>query len=234
MRAGEKVDLVEHARLLGYAKEEIEKIPRESLMGLGSGNPLGFVCVGEGQIVLDLGSGAGVDSFVAANRVGKEGTVIGIDMTEAMVKRAQSIAERYGYGQVVFVVGTVERLPLRNDSVDVVISNCVLNLTVEKLAAFREAYRVLKAGGSMVVSDMVAEGEVSRYAQWCFESWTGCTAGLIQKEAYLALIGEAGLSNAAIVGERAFQKFGIGGNSGDEIKSIQVRAEKDRKEEEQR
>ncbi len=226
LRSGEKIDLVEHAQLLGYAKEDVESIPQEALMGLGSGNPLGFIELREGQVVLDLGCGAGLDSFLAAAKVGAGGRVIGIDMTEAMVKRARWLAERYGYRNVDFKVGFVERLPLNNDSVDVVISNCVLNLTVQKLSAYKEAYRVLKSGGSMVISDMVADGELSGYVKWCFESWTGCVAGLMQKKAYLQLIREAGFESPVILGERAFQKFGIGSNSGNEIKSIQIRAEK--------
>lgn len=104
----------------------------------------------------------------------------------------------------------------------------VMNLTVQKLRAFKEAHRVLKAGGYMVISDMVAEGELSAYVRWSFESWTGCTAGLVQKEKYLGIIREAGFSEPIIIRERAFQKFGIGNNSGDEIKSILVKAQKPR------
>ena len=223
---GERIDLVAHAELLGYVREDIDKIPPEALMGLGSGNPLGFVDLGEGQVVIDLGSGAGVDSFLAANKVGKKGKVIGIDMTPAMVGRARALAERYGYENVEFRRGAVERLPVDSNSADVVISNCVLNLTTDKLKAFKEAFRVLEPGGCMVVADMVADGELSDYVKWCFESWTGCVVGLIQKEAYLELIRKAGFTNPVVLRERPFQKFGLGANSGDEIKSIQVRAEK--------
>jgi SAM-dependent methyltransferase len=223
---GEEVNLVAQALLLGYLKEDIEKVPQESLTGLGSGNPLGFVDLCEGQVVLDLGSGGGLDSFIAASRVGEHGRVIGIDMTEAMVQKARMLGERYGYENVDFSLGTVENLPLDNDSVDVVVSNCVLNLTLEKLKAFREAHRVLKPGGCMVISDMVADGELSRYVKWSFESWTGCVAGLIQKKVYLALIRESGFGNLVVLNERPFQKFGVGNNSGNEIKSIQVRAGK--------
>jgi SAM-dependent methyltransferase len=222
----EGVDLIAHAQLLGYRREDIERVPQEALMGLGSGNPLGFVEVSEGQVVVDLGSGAGLDSFLVANKVGARGSVIGIDMTEAMVRKARAIAERYGYENVNFSVGTVENLPLDNDSVDIVVSNCVLNLTVQKLEAFKEAYRILKPGGSMAISDMVADGELSQYVKWCFESWTGCVAGLVQKEEYCELIREAGFNNPVVLRERSFQKFGVGGNSGNEIKSIQVKAEK--------
>ena len=219
-------DLVAHAQFLGYAKEDIEKVPHEALMGLGSGNPLGGVEVNEGHVVLDLGCGVGLDSFIAARKVGASGRVIGIDMTEAMVERARTLAKFYGYRNVDFRVGVVEKLAVDNECVDVVISNCVMNLTVQKLIAFKEAYRVLKPGGCMVISDLVAEGELSDYVRWSFESWTGCMAGLVQKEDYLGVIREAGFNDPSILRERQFQKFGIGNNSGDEIKSILVRAEK--------
>jgi SAM-dependent methyltransferase len=224
--SAEGIDLVAQAQLLGYSREDIEAVPPEALTGLGSGNPLGFIELHEGQVVLDLGSGVGLDSFIAAPKVGASGRVIGIDMTEAMVQKARELGERYRYENVDFKVGVVEKLPFEDGCVDVVISNCVLNLTVQKVAVFKEAYRVLKPGGTMVISDMVADGELSSYVKWSFESWTGCMAGLIRKETYLEMILEAGFDNPVIVGERSFQKFGIGSNSGDEIKSIQVRAEK--------
>lgn len=224
----EDIDLFAQALFLGYSRGEIKNVPQESLMGLGSGNPLEFVALQKGQTVLDLGSGAGVDSFLAAKKVGDKGHVIGIDMTGEMVRKARILANRYGYQNIDFKEGDVENLPLDDESVDVVISNCVINLTPNKSATFREAYRVLKPGGSMVLSDMVADGELSEYAKWSFEAWTGCQAGLIQKQEYLELMEEAGFLNVAIVKERPFQKLGIGRNSGEEIKSIHVRALRDR------
>jgi SAM-dependent methyltransferase len=220
------VDLVNQAVFLGYCEAEIREIPKEALMGLGSGNPLAFVSLAEGQTVLDLGSGAGVDSFLAAQKVGNSGQVIGVDLTEGMVQKARRLAHKYGYTNTSFKVGDVEDLPVSDESVDVVISNCVLNLTPNKLAVFKEAYRVLKPGGIMVISDMVADGEISEYVKWCFEAWTGCKTGLIQKQEYINLIKEAGFINVELRKERPFQKFGLGGNSGEEIKSIQVRAQK--------
>jgi ubiquinone/menaquinone biosynthesis C-methylase UbiE len=123
-------------------------------------------------------------------------------------------------------VGVVEKLALDNACVDVVVSNCVMNLTVQKLSAFKEANRVLKPGGWMVISDMVADGELTEYVRWSFEAWTGCMAGLVQKDNYLELIREAGFGDPVILSEQSFQKLGIGANSGDEIKSIVVRAQK--------
>lgn len=222
----EDVDLVEQAVFLGYCEEEIRGIPKEALTGLGSGNPLAFIELQEGQTVLDLGSGAGLDSFLAAKKVGSSGQVIGVDLTEEMVKKARGLVHKYGYTNISFKVGDVEDLPVGDESVDVVISNCVLHFTPNKLVAFKEAFRVLKPGGSMIVSDMVADGEVSEYARWCFEAWTGCKAKLIQKQDYIEVIKKAGFRKVTILKEQPFQKFGIGNNSGEEIKSIQVRANK--------
>jgi len=220
----EDVDLFEQAVMLGYSEEEIREIPKEALMGLGSGNPLSLIELQEGQTVLDLGSGAGLDSFLASKKVGEKGNVIGIDMTEEMVKRASAIAGQYGYQNIEFKVGGIENLPFDNESIDVVVSNCVINLTLNKLAAFKEVYRVLKPGGVIALSDMVADGELSEYVKWSFEAWTGCQAGLIQKQEYLELMKEARFTNVGILKEKPFQKLGIGNNSGGEIKSIQVRA----------
>jgi arsenite methyltransferase len=220
------LDLFKQALFLGYSEEELREVPQEALMGLGSGNPLGFFELCKGQGVLDLGSGAGLDSFLAAKKVGDKGLVIGIDMSKEMVKKAQGLASKYGYTNIIFGVGEAEDIPLADESIDVVISNCVLNLTPKKLAVFKEAYRVLKPGGIMVISDMVADGEVTEYAKWCFEAWTGCKTGLIQKQEYINLIKKGGFINVVLLGERPFQKFGLGGNSGEEIKSIQVRGQK--------
>jgi len=221
------LDLISQALFLGYSEDEIRTLPPESLMGLGSGNPLAFVELRKGQTVLDLGCGAGLDSFLAAQKVGESGHVVGIDMTAEMVTKARDLARRYSYRNIEFKLGDVENHALLTESFDVVVSNCVLNLTPDKLAAFKEAHRVLKRGGSLVLSDIVAEGELSEYVKWSFEVWTGCQTGLIQKQDYLGLISDAGFPDIEIVKETPFQKLGIGRNSGEEIKSIQLRAHRD-------
>lgn len=223
----EDVDLFAQALFLGYREEDLRNIPSEALMGLGSGNPLALIDLHEGQLVLDLGSGGGVDCFLASRRVGETGQVIGIDMASAMVRRARSLAIQHGYENIRFGVGEIENLPLGDGSIDAVVSNCVINLTSDKLTTFKEALRVLKPKGRIVLSDMVADGELSEYVKWSFQAWTGCQAGLIQKQEYVALLQKAGFTDVEIVQERPFQKLGIGDNSGEEIKSIQVRAIKD-------
>ena len=220
----EDADLLGQALFLGYEEEEVRAAPREALMGLGSGNPLALIELHEGQTVLDLGSGGGLDCFLAASKVGGRGCVIGIDMTEGMVTKARMLARRYGYMNIEFGLGEIEALPLEDESVDVVISNCVINLTPYKLVTFEEVYRVLKAGGGIALSDMVADGELSEYVKWSYEAWTGCQAGLIQKQEYIELMQKAGFSNVEVLKERPFPKLGIGKSSGEEIKSIQVKA----------
>jgi len=140
-------DATEQAKRMGYSEEELGAIPGEAIMGLGCGNPTALAELREGERVLDLGSGAGIDVFLAANKVGPNGHVIGVDMVEEMVEKANRMAKEYGYENVEFRVGEIEDLPVEDGSIDVIISNCVINLSPDKLRAYREAYRVLKPGG---------------------------------------------------------------------------------------
>jgi len=215
-------DQVEQARYLGYSEEEIRNIPKEAMMGLGCANPLAFPGIREGQRVLDLGSGAGMDAFLAAHKVGQEGKVIGIDMTEEMVKKAQNIAKRHGYTNIEFKVGAIENLPVEDGSIDFVISNCVINLSSDKERAFREAYRILKPDGKALIADMVAEGKLSDYEVWCYKAWTGCSTDLIQKADYLGIMRKAGFKEITVLNEVPFHKFGLSVHSEGEIKGIQV------------
>ena len=214
--------LIENAKKIGYAPEEIKNIPPESFHGLGCGNPVAVAGLKEGEHVLDLGSGAGVDVFLAANKVGEKGLVIGVDMTVEMVKKAAENAKKHGYKNVEFRLGEIEDLPVADNSIDVIISNCVINLSPDKLQTFKEAYRVLKTGGRMMVSDLVTEGPVSKEIKENFELWTGCIAGALGRGDYIDKISEAGFKNIEIVGENTWE----GGKIDVRVTSLKVKAVK--------
>lgn len=199
-------DLIQKAEGIGYSADDIKNIPSESFQGLGCGNPVALAELKEGERVLDLGSGAGVDVFMAANRVGKNGFVIGVDMTEKMVKKAIKNAKKHEYENVEFRLGEIENLPVDDNSVDVIISNCVINLSPDKLKTFREAYRVLKPGGRLMVSDLVTEEPVPETVKEDFELWTGCIAGALEKKDYIDKIRKAGFKDIKIVSENTWKE----------------------------
>ncbi|MCX6769598.1 MAG: arsenite methyltransferase [Candidatus Micrarchaeota archaeon] len=176
---------------IGYSEHEAKALPDANL-GLGCGNPTAIGEIKEGMTVLDLGSGAGFDCFLAAKKVSKTGKVIGVDMTEAMVKKAGANARKYGFSNVEFRLGEIEELPVDGASVDVIISNCVINLSPDKQKVFDEAYRVLKKGGKMFISDIVLLGELSEAQKKDEELLVGCVGGAMLKEEYLGLIKGAG------------------------------------------
>lgn len=184
---------------IGYSNEEINNVP-EANLGLGCGNPTALGTIKEGDIVLDLGSGAGFDAFLAAKKVGEKGKVIGIDMTPEMIKKAQANAIKYKYNNVEFKLGDIEELPIEDNSINVIISNCVINLAPNKDKVFKEAYRVLKKGGKMFVSDIVLLGELSEEQKSDEGLLTGCVAGALKKEDYLQKIKNAGFK-VKILGE---------------------------------
>ena len=179
------------SKSIGYSDEEL-KIVGEANLGLGCGNPLAFGKIKEGDVVLDLGSGAGIDAILAAKKVGKKGRVIGVDMTEEMVAKAKENAKKQDIKNVEFLLGEIEKLPLRDNSVDTVITNCVINLTPDKAKTFSEAYRVLKPGGKIYLSDIVLLEELTEQQKNDKELISGCVAGALLKDDYLNKIKGAG------------------------------------------
>ncbi|MCP8309479.1 MAG: arsenite methyltransferase [archaeon] len=219
-------DVTEQAKKIGYSEEEIERIPKEAVTGLGCGNPTALADLKEGEVVLDLGAGAGIDVFLAANKVGANGYVIGVDMTEEMVKKSSVLAKKYGYKNVEFRVGEIENLPVEDNSVDIIISNCVINLSPDKLRTYQEAYRVLKLGGRVLISDLVTEGELPEEIRKNFDAWAGCIAGALEKREYIDTIRKAGFRDVNIVSQNTFYEQGLDDTLVGKITSVKVRAYK--------
>lgn len=180
------------AESLGYSNQEIASASDANL-GLGCGNPTGMGEIGAGDVVLDLGAGAGFDCFLAAKKVGKQGRVIGVDMSEEMIERAKANADKYRFKNVEFRLGDIEKLPIENNSIDVIISNCVINLAPNKAKAFREARRVLKKGGRMYISDIVLLKKLSKEQRSDEELLGGCVGGALLRNDYLDIIKKTGL-----------------------------------------
>ena len=197
--AGRKI-----GEFIGYSAQELAEIPTGANLGLGCGNPLAHAAVKSGDVVLDLGSGAGMDAFLAAREVGPGGRVIGVDMTAEMVERARDNARKVGVTNVEFRLGEIERLPVADASVDLIISNCVINLSPDKPAVFAEAFRVLKPGGRMVVSDLVLKQSLSDDVRHSVEAYVGCVAGASLHTEYLALMRAAGFQDVQTVEERSY------------------------------
>ncbi len=183
---------------------QVEGYYAEADLGLGCGVPTQFAQLTQGNVVLDLGSGAGNDVFVARRLVGENGRVIGVDMTEEMIERARQNQTKLGYDNVEFHLGEIEALPVNSDEVDVVISNCVLNLVPDKRKAFQEIYRVLKPGGRFCVSDIVLRGELPAKLKSLAEMYAGCVAGAMQHDEYLQVIQETGFADTDVKKERPF------------------------------
>lgn len=188
--------------MIGDAYESVTGYVAEADLGLGCGLPTDLAELKSGNTVLDLGSGAGLDVFVARSMVGESGRVLGVDMSDAMLSRARKNSERLGYENVEFLKGEIEDLPIDSDSVDVVISNCVLNLVPDKGRAFKEVYRVVRPGGHFCVSDIVVRGELPESIKRSAELYAGCISGAIAQADYLDIIHEAGFSNVKVLRER--------------------------------
>jgi arsenite methyltransferase len=210
---------------IGYSPSDIESVPEDSLLGLGCGNPVALASLKEGETVLDLGSGGGVDVFLAAKKVGTRGKVIGVDMTQEMVERAKASALKNGYANVEFRLGEIESLPVEDETVDVIISNCVVNLAPDKLKVFQEAYRVLKPKGRLLVSDLVTQGELPEEVRNSFDAWAGCIAGALEKSDYLDKISNAGFQNIKIVSQKPYT-IDVSPELRGKIVSVQVEAHK--------
>jgi arsenite methyltransferase len=214
---------------LGYSAEQAAAIPAGANLGLGCGNPLAHAAVKPGETVLDLGSGAGIDAFLAAREVGPSGHVIGVDMTPAMIERARANAASGKYTNTEFRIGEIEHLPVADGSVDVIISNCVINLSPEKEQVFREAYRVLKPGGRLLVSDLVWLASPPAEVRESVEALVGCVAGASLKDDYLALVRGAGFSEVAVVEQSTYGADACCGTPGaDAVASVKVSAVKAR------
>jgi SAM-dependent methyltransferase len=210
---------------MGYSAQELESVPEGANLGLGCGNPLALASIEAGDTVLDLGSGAGFDCFLAARRVGPDGRVIGVDMTPDMLDRARDNAEREGYANVEFRLGEIENLPVADSSVDLVISNCVINLSTRKERVFAEAFRTLKPGGRLMVSDIVLERELPSEIRVSLSAYTCCVAGAILKSDYLALVSDAGFADIEVHEQSVFEAVSAEREAGS-ILSMSVSARK--------
>ena len=212
------------AKIVGSSAEELEAIPKDSILGLGCGSPTSFANIQAGETVVDLGSGAGIDVFIAARKAGDNGHVIGVDMTDEMLEKAKKNAANHGYKTVEFRKGDIENeIPVESSSAELVLSNCVINLTSDKTAAFREIHRILKNGGRMVISDLITDKEMPLETvdegKWC-----SCIDGALTKEHYINSIKQAGFSDVQVLGESLYQEGAEIGNR--KITSIVIRAVK--------
>jgi ubiquinone/menaquinone biosynthesis C-methylase UbiE len=191
---------------IGYKKTDLQTIPQESILGLGCGAPLNFADLKTGETLVDLGSGAGIDAFLASKFVGNEGKVIGIDMTDNMLHKARNAAIKNNYNNVEFRKGDIEeKIPVEDNYVDVVISNCVINLTSNKTNAFKEVYRILKKEreGRMIISDLITTKEISK-DDINTNNWCSCIDGALTKENYLQSIIDAGFQNIEVLNEKIY------------------------------
>jgi SAM-dependent methyltransferase len=184
---------------IGYKAEDLANLQVDANLGLGCGNPLAHASLKKGEMVLDLGSGAGIDCFLAAKEVGEAGKVIGVDMTPEMIDKARENAHKGDFHNVEFRLGEIENLPVADNSIDVIISNCVINLSPDKVSVFREAFRVLKPGGRLIVSDIVITRELPETIKKSTKAYIGCISGAILKNDYLNTINEAGFEKVEVL-----------------------------------
>jgi SAM-dependent methyltransferase len=189
------------SKKVGYSEADINAVPEGANMGLGCGNPIALASLKKGEIVLDLGSGGGFDCFLASERVGTKGKVIGVDMTAEMLDKARENTRKGGYKNVEFRLGEIENLPVADNTMDVIISNCVINLSNNKPRVFQEAFRVLKPGGRLMVSDIVILKELPDFIKESIAGYVACVSGALTKDNYLGAIKGAGFSDVKVVNE---------------------------------
>jgi arsenite methyltransferase len=192
------------SKKLGYTEKDLASIPKGANLGLGCGNPVALATLKEGEIVLDLGSGGGLDCFLAAEKVGREGKIIGVDMTPEMIDKARENANKGEYRNVEFRLGEIENLPVADNTVDVIISNCVINLSPNKKRVFEEAFRTLKPGGRLMVSDIVLLKELPEAIRNSVEAYIGCLSGAVMRDNYIEKIKRAGFEKVEIIEETHF------------------------------
>jgi arsenite methyltransferase len=203
---------------VGYSENDIKNLPTTAIdASCGCGNPVGLTSLKQGETVLDIGSGGGIDCFLAAEKVGPKGKVIGVDLSEEMIKLADKNAKKVNLKNVEFRLGDMENLPLENESVDVIISNCVINLASDKQKVFNEAYRVLRNGGRMIVSDIVTEKKLPRWLQNSLEAQAACVGGALTEKEYIGKIQKAGFRGVEIFSKRKARIFKKKGDSLSEI-----------------
>ena len=216
------LDSEQVSKAIGYSDDEMNSVPDANL-GLGCGNPTAFGEIKEGDVVLDLGSGAGFDCFLAAKKVGSSGKIIGVDMTEEMIEKARKNAGQYRYKNVEFRFGDIEDLPVEDNSVDIIISNCVINLSPDKLKVFKEAYRVLKTDGRMYVSDIVLLEELTDEQRNDARLVAGCVGGALLKDEYLKIIRDSGFKFRILSEDKDISKSQYNGIA---LESLKVEAYK--------
>ncbi|MBF0277943.1 MAG: arsenite methyltransferase [SAR324 cluster bacterium] len=229
--SGEAEDSLEKiSRSLGYSSDETAQAPGQSNLGLGCGNPQTIASLKTGETVLDLGSGAGFDSFLAASAVGKTGRVIGVDMTPEMLNKARANLKESKFSNIDFRLGEIEHLPVANESVDVIISNCVINLSPEKKNVFQEAFRVLKSGGRLAISDIVTTAELPEEVRQDMTFYTGCVSGASSIQDMEIVLREAGFDSIRIKprneSRNFIKKWVPGSNAGDYVISATIEAVK--------
>ena len=189
---------------IGYSEDELRNVPEDANLGIGCGNPTGLASIKKGETVLDLGSGAGFDCFLASKETGETGKVIGVDITPEMVAQAKKNAEKGKYKNVEFKVGEIENLPIESNSIDLIISNCVINLSNQKNQVFKEAFRVAKSNGRIMISDIILLHDLPDYVKNSVEGHIACLAGAVRKEDYINAIARAGFSDISIDKEAPF------------------------------
>ena len=194
-----------HAGSIGYDLSELKDLPESAVQACaGCGNPTAIAGLREGEVVLDLGSGGGIDVLLAAKKVGPKGRAIGVDMTQDMIDLARKNADEAGFENVEFRLGDIEDLPVDSGSVDVIISNCVINLAPDKDRVFKEAYRVLRAGGRVMVSDIVTKGELPKEIREDPDAWAGCVAGALDEAVYVGKMRSAGFKDVKVLSRASF------------------------------